>query len=353
MAREEERFECLSSSYPIMIINMNGKGAADERRKLIISIIKDSSASVIFCQEAIGYFKKKVVEECCNDDHSYKFVPEAVTSNKGQAVVMWCETDFQGEEVRLTDSSITKFVKRLWNEKYVLSVSEVRIRTALVKLTRKTTGASFLAVSWHGPRGGNKETKQKTLHGLICFLREVCEEEKLSSFIIGGDFNLNTSSPDQVDLTKYKGITISSYELCSRDKEQRGQSFVRYKDTFIVSVTVPPDEHSMTGDITVSLVTPRDFEKKANENALLDHVPVVGTLKLVLPDKRFSKQDRGKLEQHFQARTFRSTSFVYQSCDYGQTIFKGCCYTFEFQFHFPASSRYSRVRKHRHISTFQ
>ena len=48
-----------------MTINMNGKeGIADERRKLIVSTIKRSSASVIFCQEVPRKFETEVVEKC-------------------------------------------------------------------------------------------------------------------------------------------------------------------------------------------------------------------------------------------------------------------------------------------------
>jgi len=182
-----------------------------------------------------------------------------------------------------------------------------------------------LAVSWHGPQQINKkntlnpkvdkenvkEHKLKVLHFLICFLLKVCEKVELSSFIIGGDFNLNTTT---LDLTQYEGIALwkSRYELCTRDKEKRGQTFVKYKDTFIVMVKP---------HLPVSSVEPLELK-----NSLLDHVPVVGDLEFLYKEveKPSNKQDRGKLEQRFQSYIFRKT-FVYitvyqQSCDYAQII---------------------------------
>ena len=65
------------SPYRIMTMNMNGgsqgPGTAVKRRKLIISTINSSPASVIFCQELPGFFEK-VVEKCRTDGNSYKFV---------------------------------------------------------------------------------------------------------------------------------------------------------------------------------------------------------------------------------------------------------------------------------------
>lgn len=202
-------------------------------------------------------------------------------------------------KVKCTDSSIKEIPERLQKER------QVDKRATMVKLTSKKTGESFLAVSWHGPhKKTNREGKLKAFRGLICYLFEVCKKIELSSFIIGGDFNLNTTSED---VLKCEGIKISRYELCIRDKEQRGRSFVPYKDTFIVSDECP---------LTVSSVKPLK-----TKNALLDHVPVEGDLEV---GKHSIKQDRGKLEQHFQSYTFR-TAFVYmtvylQSCDYAQII---------------------------------
>jgi len=329
---EDKDFKRLSSSFGIMTINMNGDGGtAGERRNLIVSTIKRSPASVIFCQEVPGSFEK--VATCGNDGPSYKFVrpniffsgPNDFRRRKlSKVAVMWRETDFQGKEVDLEDSSIKEIVERLGKDPNV-DVSEIRTRTAMVKLRCKTTKVSFLAVSWHGPRCRMRNattTKElepalKRLDGLVWFSREVCEKEKLSSFIIGGDFNLITSI---VDLTQYKGVTVwAPYELCARDEKRLAEAlqqkpgqfcFIPYKDTFIVSVTVPSDKRLMAEDITVPLAAPLEPKNERSKIPLLDHEPV---FKLVRPRKKhFIKQDRGKLEQHLiYSRAFFWPTFVY------------------------------------------
>ena len=297
--REEE-------TYPIMTIKLNGKsqgkGTTDKRRKLIVSTIKRSSASVIFCQELPGKFEEEVVTKCGTDGNSYKFVrPKDIYSGNYNVAVMWRETDFQGKEVHLADSSLFKeIVERLIvkEEKFDVDVIRATIRSAMVKLTSCTTGASFLAVSWHGPWKVNTasgkttlEIKLEVFHDFTRLLRVVCEKEKLSSFIIGGDFNFNTEEVPQDRQTEY-GVTISRYTLSTQDKE-RGSSFVRFKDTFIF----PSDTLPMTGKITVSSVAPFELKNESGESALLDHVPVKGDLKVVCTNKKPSiKQDKGKLE---------------------------------------------------------
>ena len=295
-------------SYFIMTINMNGKnqgkGTASRRKDLIVSTIKQSSASVIFCQEVPGKFKKEVVEKC--GDYG-----DAVTDKT--SAVMWRKSDFDGDRqfVKGTDSSIIRIVDRLQKNNSDVDVSEVRTRTAMVELTSRKTGASFLAVSWHGPRKVNKASKKTKLEvfcDFIRLLRVVCEKEELSSFIIGGDFNFNTSKVNDDRQTEY-GVTILRYELCTRDKKQRGSSFVPYKDTLIFSV--PSDKPPMTGDITVSSVAPLELENESGENALLDHVPVVGDLEIVWPYKKPSiKQDKGKLEQKLSLALSSRLSFL-------------------------------------------
>ena len=264
----------------IMTINMKcvGQRPADEQKELIISTINGSSASVIFCQNALGNFKTKVVEKCGNHGSSYQFVPKNIRSRKTEAkvAVMWCETKFEGKEIELTEPSITKIEEALKQEKSVVDVSTVR-HTAIVKLTsRGTTKASFLAVSWHRPE--NASEASKAFYGLICFVGEVCRNEKLSWFIMGGDFNFNTS---EVDLIELKGLVTIS----------RGLSFVLCKVTFAVDITC-----------TVSEVEPLESKKGSSKAPQLKHVPVVAVLKLL--------QDKGKLEQYFQSCTFRPT-FLY------------------------------------------
>lgn len=313
----DKDFKYISSSYPIMTINMNvknpEKGAkaptAAKRRELVISAIKDFPASVIFCQEVTKKLLKEVVENCGPGDYEFAFTGE-------EAAVMWRRSDFKGDRQSLkgTDSSSMKTTESLEENKSDVDVSEVRTRTAVVKLTSVKTGASFLAVSWHGKWKAPDRTKSKaldgteskakdgTLRGLISFLCKVCKD-KVSSFIIGGDFNLDTS---EIDLTEYEGVMIFRYELCDRDEKRlkqsrkAGRGFTPYKDTFIVSVKVPSDGRPVTGDITVSSVKQLEPKNESSDNELMDHVPVVGDLKLVWPCKKpYIEPDRGKLDSIF------------------------------------------------------
>lgn len=295
-----------------MTINMGGNGAKEERKMEIISNIENLRCpSVIFCQELPSKkFMKEVVDavsgKCGSDNYSYKFASSC--TDKIHAAVMWNETDFNAKEVKCTDSPIKDILDRLSEEDTPAQyLGWVRERAFMVKLTSVKAEESFLAVSWHGPwktKENNqlkteedglepKEHKLEALHVLICFLLKVCEKEELSSFIIGADFNLNTS---EVNLTKYFGLTMLSYNK----KHRRGS--VPYKDTFIVWVKVPSDKRPLTA----SSVKPHESETESRRAPPLDHEPVVGDLK-ILYKKPSIKQDRGKLEQYFQRCTFRTT----------------------------------------------
>lgn len=260
-------------TYPIMTMNMNGKsqgaGSADNRRELIKSTLKDYPASVIFCQELPGKFEKEVFPDFRD---SYEFVrPEDCYSGQAKVAVMWCNTDFQDREVDLTDSSLfTEIVKTLIKEgKLDIGVFMASIRSAMVKLTSRRTEASFLAVSWYWPEAPEDvdvAAASKAFYDLICFVREVCEDEKLFWFIIGGDLIFHTS---KVHLTEVEGVTISC-----------GPSIVPIKDIFVFSV---PSVNKLpkTVDITLSEEKPLKLKNESKENPKLKHVPVVRVLNLV------------------------------------------------------------------------
>lgn len=314
-----------------MTINMNGKGATEKRKEEIISNIKNPQRpSVIFCQELPSQgIMNEVVDEvsgkCGSDNYSYKFASSYKDKNKEiHVAVMWNETDFNNaKEVKCTDVSIEDILQRLEEDTLALYLRWVRERAAMVKLTSEKTGESFLAVSWHGPcktkekkqpktkyyelrakehEREPKEHKLEALHVLICFLLEVCEKEALSSFIIGGDFNLNTS---EVNLTEYFGLTMLSYNT------QHKKGSIPYKDTFIVWVKVGSDKRPLIA----SSVKPHKSENGSSEASPLDHKPIVGDLKILNKEPSI-KQDKGKLEQYFRSYTFRPTFAIvctYQS----------------------------------------
>ena len=264
--------------------------------ELVISTIMDFTPSVIFCQEVPLTLEEEVVKNCGPGFYDFAFTGK-------EAAVMWRRRDFEGDRKSLkgTDSSSTKITESLTEKKSGVDASEARTRNAMVKLTSVKTGASFLAVSWHGKWKTSDETKLKALNGLISFLCKVCED-KVSSFIIGGDFNLDTR--ENAHLIKREGVTISRYELCARDVKRLAQSrkagrgFTPYKDTFIVSIKVLSDGRPLTGDITVSSVRPLKPKNESSDNDLMDHVSVGGVLKLMWA---YTKPyiDRGKLDSIF------------------------------------------------------
>ena len=209
------------------------------------------------------------------------------------------------------------------------------------------------------------------MNGVICFFYEVCKDNKLSSCITEGDFNLNTNT---VSLAKHERatISISRYELCARDKcrlaqrrkeRKRGRGFTPYKDTFIVvSVILPSGERPMKGDITVSLERPLEPKNKSSDNKLMDHVTVGGVLKLLWPHKKpYIEQDRCKLDSILSLALSSRRLLTYQSCNYAQIIEKVHVRLSQsplpnsilFYASSSSSSRIRKRKKHRHTRTFQ
>lgn len=304
LKEEADQDACLKP-FTIMTMNMNGKacgkGSAKVRNTLILKFIRKSSPSVIFCQELPelqDYFKKEVVEKCGTGSYNCHCTEK-------EAAVIWRESDFYGDPVIGTDSSIKKIVEKLQRKRSDIDVSEACTRTAMVNLTSLRTSdgteAPFLAVSWHGPSTESLYNKRRKLKGLIHFVHEVCEEKNLnsSSFFIGVDFNLKTLLKDiRIDLEQH-GVTVRHYDLCTRDqkklrkKKGPGRPFTTYKDNFVFT---------RTGNITASEVKTLEFEdsevpgsdvvkedhaeledqrdKTMKRENILDHAPVVGVLKL-------------------------------------------------------------------------
>ena len=302
-AIQDARMKTASTPWAfIMSVNMSA-GEIDEvtewgakphdQRMLLRFIMRSFFSSLIFCQELPGYFEDEVVANCGTG--GYKCVK---TGN--EASVLWLAEEFCGERVKTKDSSIDKLTK----QRSDVNVSEIRGRVALVKLTKKGKEASgcqpFLAASWHGPGRTEKlESRKKKFKGLTCFLREVCKKEKVSSFIIGGDFNMHTL--DDTDLEEK--MVVPSYDLTSRaeSKSEEGRGYIPYKDNFIFFNERYSERYS---DIWVSSVRPIEFEnstdlgsditKKDHQKInklkktqytverkdLLDHDPIVGVLML-------------------------------------------------------------------------
>ena len=280
--------ECASpswSDFRIMTINMNGPGKADDRRKLVSNIMTTVSASVIFCQEIPGKFQEEVVAKC-GPIGNYQLV-----QTEKEAAVLWRTEDFDGDPLHTTEtwiSAIKDSPQREWSD---VDMSEVRSRVAMVKLqTQKRADLSFLAVSWHGPhRAVKKDKKIETFRGLICFLREVCKKTKVSSCIIGGDFNLDTSK-DIGDVVSKEKLFVEVYELPARYQEAKKGKDILYKDNFVFFtdpvgyITVSSVRAFKSEDFSDSSDGDQEetYRPKASNNTegknLLDHDPIIGKL---------------------------------------------------------------------------
>ena len=250
-------------TFSVMSINMGGKANVNLRRQASMEAISQFSPSVIFCQEPPGKFEKEVVNKCDDYDLHYDFLKTGT-----EAAVLWLKTDFE----LIKPIPPTKIVDKLALKRSDLEVSEVTSRSVLVILKEKGEEARgfqpFLAASWHGPhQGRSKSMKESTLDGFICVLCEVCKKNGISSFILGGDFNINTSH--------YKAhidtVIVSKYDLTPRAmrKCQESRNYIPYKDNFFVF-----NERSNDGGI-LQLSSVSALSLKNCKDGL-DHDPIVG-----------------------------------------------------------------------------
>ena len=296
----------------IMTINMHGnsqatgRGTTADQRLLVNIITRNFFPSVIFCQEIPGKFETEVVDKCGTGGFTF-------LKTGGEAAVMWREEDFDGVAVDTKETFIVRIVEKLRRERSDVDTTEVLGRLAMVILQRRTKDAScppFLAVSWHGPyKAMAPKAKSKVFKGLHYFLRAVCKHVRVSSYIVGGDFNLNTLEEDLEE-----AVVVPNYELTARAQDQtKSSKFISYKDNFLVW-NDPSFDRDSDGDIWVRLVRPLKFTdskdpsgdiiKKDHDKVeqqmqtrnkradLLDHDPIIGIL-------CFSKET-GKLSNDFR-----------------------------------------------------
>ena len=269
------------SPYSLMTVNMNGKTKPDERRAVLSKIITSSGSSLVFFQDLPDCFKKELVRK--RGTCVYDFVRTGK-----EAAVMWSEAHFYGEPVdvafktRILDTVVA-------SKNFFSHVSEITARTAVVKLTSESEACSFLAVSWHGPSKMKLEKKREVLKALIPLLSEICLKTNVSSIIIGGDFNLNTSDENGLEELN---VYFPWYELSPRGKlakERKGQGrpYIAYKDNFAVT-TISHSVGRPFVDMKLSRVesfSEFDHEYMKQEGSekgkdVLDHDPIIGALRL-------------------------------------------------------------------------
>ena len=287
-------------SYYIMTLNMGGKAKRDGRVLLSSFIMRTCFSSIIFCQEIPGYFERDVVDHCGTS--GYDFVK---SDQQNHAAILWQNEAFDGSQdgLKTTDNAIRKIRDR------VSYTTDLFGRIVMTKLTCRKTSDDVLAVSWHGPHMGyNKDDKINTFNGLVTFLHEVCKENKIPSFLIGGDFNMNTLHDEHelgkivLEPTREENEPLKvhavGYELSPRQEERATNiNYIKFKDNFVF--------FSKTNKITVSWVRPFEIEDpKATTSDLtegayasvqsematsnvtqvedaLDHDPIIGVLQFL------------------------------------------------------------------------
>ncbi|CAB4043177.1 Hypothetical predicted protein [Paramuricea clavata] len=185
-------------SYSIMTINMNGPsagvGTAKGRRDFLSRIFKLYPSDIVFCQETCPGFK-----ELMPAPKNF----EVVKKGK-EAAVIWSTKHFSGSQdgIKTTNKQIRTKLEEIRKENE--DAGDLISRIAMVKLTptpRQETTKSILAVSFHGPHNKFKgpqadEKKKKFFKSLLKFLNKIEETEDnkdIGSYIIGGDFNFDTT----------------------------------------------------------------------------------------------------------------------------------------------------------------
>ena len=288
-AIQQGRLKSEPLSYWAMTINMNGKGAANNRRALLSIIIRDVVASVMFCQELPDRFTEIITDDC------------GFVKNEKEAAVIWRKDYFDGtdEGLKTTDSRIIKTRDDMKRSDSEVDVSELLSRVAMIKLTSRETETekrpsaecrTFLAASWHGPhtKCRNEEQKNQVFRGLIRFLEKVCMMEGDIPFIVGGDFNFDTWG-----IEPPKDVVVPLVEMSPRDerREESSPTFIPRKDNFFYSRTKKlalSVEWSTSFDFTNTENLSEEDKSRVNAmevqrgqaTYVLDHDPVFTVLKL-------------------------------------------------------------------------
>ena len=254
--------------FSILTIDMNDpslQNATDEQKRTLLSVILQLYPSaLIFCQEVPENFEEVVPA----DKADFKID----TKHKKSTAVIWATEQFTKSDPE---------EKRRFEEKLKYEIGEEIMlwsRISMVKLTSTEEPTyTTLAVSYHGPHTKrNKEQKIDLLSRLLTFLNEAKEEENdVRSFIVGGDFNLNTT--EQQNLCD--NVKVGKYNLSERaETKTENPHYIPHKDNFFWST-----------EITINEIEAKEF-KKFKE---FDHDPVVGDLVLQPYKKPKDSKERG------------------------------------------------------------
>ena len=160
-----------------------GIGADKRQESLSRRLESNSSASIIFCQELPGHFRRLA------NAAGYCFVRAG-----SQAAVMW-RSKGSNEKQHHNQSDATTFQALLSEKDLLPGVSMVKITT------RKKPRRSTLAVSYDGQLDSSNTEVLKT------FLNKVIKKNKITSYIIGADFDFDALAdkiPNEQSKVSYK-----------------------------------------------------------------------------------------------------------------------------------------------------
>ena len=223
---------------------------------LIKTHIKNCIADLILVQEIDSI---KTLKELCKEYPAYNF------HNTGkEAGILWNTRKFSDEKLGKDFDS----VKKQHEQRNLEEESGIFSRLSVLLLTTKTSDGtdtslvdefsvanrSFLACSWHEPHIVKDEKKKKTSSEFQQIMTNFSTLKEVP-FIVGGDFNLNTS---KIELQC--GIKSPGYEQSLRSKQfaEKSQKFIEYKDNFMLINT----------DMNIEWVRPIEFLKmKSNSDS--------------------------------------------------------------------------------------
>ena len=211
--------------FSVSTINMKGlslRNATTEHKRTLLSVIlKFYPSAIIFCQEPPENFEEVVPDAAC-------FTSE---ENKTTAFV-WATGQFDSKVDLQIEGILDEILKTMKEDE------TLRSRLSMVRLTTtKEPTKSTLAVSYHGPhRYGDIDRKSALLLRLLSSL----EERDIDSFIVGGDFNLDTT---QLNMKKLSNVKVGYYTLTRRAKQANQASrYIAYKDNFFWSTKITIDD---------------------------------------------------------------------------------------------------------------
>jgi hypothetical protein len=257
---------------------------------MINIILRNVVPGVVFCQELPGRFKQDIVNKLSIDAQQWDYTRTAGTD----AGIMWSTQHFTGKPLP-TDARMFRIRDGLVGQGK--PADNLLSRASFVKLTGHHTldveepPRSFIACSYHGEYIGVTDQKRIAIfQSLIQFLSELCQEEGNIPFLIGGDFNFDTTN-----INLPPNITLPGYEMTRRSSVP---GKIPYKDNFfwkfktpIVMTHVRPFALEEREDCDLS-VDERDVvdhlpaaasTQVRNVDDLLDHDPIIGVLVLEKP----------------------------------------------------------------------